>query len=66
MIELLDDRLPERGEKVTLPTGETLTAKRISKNRVAEVIIKFEKPIEEESEKAESSGENTEQAHTVE
>jgi len=66
MIELLDDRLPERGEKVTLPTGETLTAKRISKNRVAEVIIKFEKPIEEESEKAESPGENTEQAHTVE
>ena len=41
MIEKLDDRLPERGEQVTLEDGVILTAKRVSGNRVTEVIIKL-------------------------
>lgn len=47
MIELLDDRLPDRGEMVELPDGNTLTAKRIGGNRVTEVILKLKKKEEE-------------------
>ena len=55
MIEKLDDRLPERGEQVVLPGGETLSAKRVSGNRVTEVIIKLpEKEASPENEEPES------------
>ncbi len=47
MIELLDDRLPEKGEKVELPDGNTLTAKRIGGNRVTEVILTLAENKEE-------------------
>lgn len=49
MIELLDDRLPGKGEQVVLESGETLIAKRVSHNRVAEVILKLP-PLEEAKE----------------
>lgn len=50
MIEKLDDRLPERGEQVTMEDGVVLSAKRVSGNRVTEVIIKLPEPKEEETE----------------
>ena len=61
MIEKLDDRLPERGEQVTMEDGVVLSAKRVSGNRVTEVIIKLPEPKEEEAEgEKESRKEDTE------
>lgn len=50
MIERLDDRLPERGEQVVLEDGVVLSAKRVSGNRVTEVIIKLPKTVQKEEE----------------
>lgn len=50
MIERLDDRLPERGEQVVLEDGVVLSAKRVSGNRVTEVIIKLPETIQKEEE----------------
>ena len=55
MIEKLDDRLPERGEQVVLEGGETLIAKRVSGNRVTEVIIKLPEVARKDSENTEDS-----------
>ena len=52
IIEKLDDRLPERGEQVVMPAGEVLIAKRVSGNRVTEVILKLPETEEENAEKA--------------
>ena len=41
LIEKLDDRLPERGEQVVLDSGDILIVKRVSSNRVTEVILKL-------------------------
>ena len=57
MIEKLDDRLPDRGERVELEDGVILMAKRVSGNRVTEVIIELpEKEKTEEAGEEESSG----------
>ena len=50
MIERLDDRLPERGEQVVLEDGVVLSAKRVSGNRVTEVIIKLPETVQKEEE----------------
>ncbi|MGN0346882.1 MAG: HlyC/CorC family transporter [Lachnospiraceae bacterium] len=60
IIEQLDDRLPEKGESVTLDNGTQLFVEEFEQNRIQSVRVKFAIPETEDSDKNESVDETEE------